>query len=137
MNFDLSIAKKQSDENPVFYLQYAHARICSILRTIESENIRSDVANLNLLVTDEEQSLLKKLHQFEEEILYSAEVFETHRVCMYLEELAAAFHRFYTFCRILGTEKDLAEARLALALAVKTVLSNGLGILGVSAPEKM
>ncbi|HSL88797.1 MAG TPA: arginine--tRNA ligase [Ignavibacteriaceae bacterium] len=137
MNFDLSVAKKQSDENPVFYLQYAHARICSILRTIESENIRSDVANLNLLMTDEEQSLLKKLNQFEEEILYSAEVFETHRICIYLEELAASFHRFYTFCRILGTEKKLAEARVALAFAAKIVLKNGLSILGVSAPKKM
>lgn len=137
MIFDLSVAKKQSDENPVFYLQYAHARICSILRTIESENLKSDISNLNLLVADEEQSLLKKLHQFEQEILYSAEVFETHRICIYLEELAAAFHKFYTFCRILGTEKKLAEARVALAVAVKIVLKNGLAILGVSAPEKM
>ena len=137
MNFDLSVAKKQSDENPVFYLQYAHARICSILRTIEAENIKTDVTNLNLLVTDEEQTLLKKLHQFEEEILYSAEVFETHRICMYLEELAASFHRFYTFCRILGTERKLAEARVAIAVAAKTVIKNGLRILGVSAPEKM
>lgn len=137
MNFDLSVAKKQSDENPVFYLQYAHARICSILRTIEGETLKTNISNLGLLVTDEEQSLLKKLHQFEEEIIYSAEVFETHRICMYLEELAAAFHRFYTFCRIIGTEKDLAEARLALALAVKIVLKNGLSILGVNAPERM
>ena len=137
MNFELSIAKKQSDENPVFYLQYAHARICSILRTIEREQLKSDLANLNLLITDEEQSLLKKIHQFEEEVLYSAEVFETHRICAYLEELAAAFHRFYTFSRILGTEKKLAEARVALALSTKTILKNGLNILGVTAPEKM
>lgn len=137
MNFDISVAKKQSDENPVFYLQYAHARICSILRAIEGESLKANTSNLNLLVTDEEQSLLKKLHQFEEEIIYSAEVFETHRICMYLEELAAAFHRFYTFCRILGTEKKLSEARIALAFAVKIVLKNGLSILGVSAPEKM
>lgn len=137
MNFELSLAKKQSDENPVFYLQYAHARICSILRTVEVENIKADISNLNLLKTDEEQSLLKKLYQFEDEVLYSAEIFETNKICAYLEELAAAFHRFYTFCRILGTEKNLAEARLALALAVKIVLKNGLNILGVSAPEKM
>lgn len=137
MNFELSIAKKQSDENPVFYLQYAHARICSILRTIESENLKPELTNLHLLNTDEEQSLLKILHQFEDEIVYSAEVFETHRICAYLEELAAAFHRFYTFCRILGTEKKHAEARVALAVATRIVIKNGLTILGVGAPDKM
>ena len=137
MNFDLTLAKKQSDENPVFYLQYAHARICSILRTVEEQNIKSSVENLDLLTTSEEQALLKKLHQFEDEILYSAENFEPNRVCAYLEELAAAFHKFYTFCRILGSEQKLAEARLALAEATKIVLANGLGILGVSAPERM
>lgn len=137
MNFDLTLAKKQSDENPVFYLQYAHARICSILRTVVEENIISSVKNLNLLVKDEEQQLLKKLNQYEEEILYASENFEPHKICTYLEELAAAFHKFYTFCRILGSEKKLAEARLALSEATKTVLQNGLGILGVSAPERM
>jgi arginyl-tRNA synthetase len=137
MNFDLTLAKKHSDENPVFYLQYAHARICSILRTVEEENIISSVENLNLLVKDEEQQLLKKLNQYEEEILYASENFEPHRICSYLEELAAAFHKFYTFCRILGSEKKLAEARLALAEATKTVLQNGLSILGVTAPERM
>lgn len=137
MNFELSLAKKQSDENPVFYLQYAHARICSILRTVEAEKIQADVSNLDLLTTEEEQTLLKKLYQFEDEVLYSAELFETNKICAYLEDLAAAFHRFYTFCRILGTEKKLADARLALSLAVKIVIKNGLSILGVSAPEKM
>ncbi|MFO7526639.1 MAG: arginine--tRNA ligase [Ignavibacteriaceae bacterium] len=137
MNFELSMAKKQSDENPVFYLQYAHARICSIIRTVEEEKLKPDASNLFLLKTDEEQLLLKKLHRFEEELIYCAEVFETHRICTYLEELAAAFHKFYTFSRILGTEKSLAEARLALAIATKTVIKNGLSILGVSAPEKM
>ena len=137
MNFDLTLAKKQSDENPVFYLQYAHARICSILRTVVEENIVSSVKNLNLLVKEEEQQLLKKLNKYEEEILYASENFEPHRICSYLEELAAAFHKFYTFCRILGSEKKLAEARLALAEATKIVLQNGLGILGVTAPERM
>ncbi len=137
MNFDLTLAKKQSDENPVFYLQYAHARICSILRTVVEEDIVSSVENLNLLVKEEEQQLLKKLNKYEEEILYASENFEPHRICSYLEELAAAFHKFYTFCRILGNEKKLAEARLALAEATKTVLQNGLGILGVTAPERM
>ncbi len=137
MNFDLLLAKKQSDENPVFYLQYAHARICSIVKMIEKENLHASTKNLELLSTDEEQQLLRKLHQFKNEVQLSAEFFETHRICTYLEELAAAFHKFYTFCRILGSERKLAEARLSLALATKIVLKNGLTILGVSAPERM
>lgn len=137
MNFDIDLAKKQSDENPVFYLQYAHARICSIIRTVESENLKPSTDNLNLLIEEEEQTLLKKLYKFEEEVLYSAENFEPQKICAYLEELAAAFHKFYTFRRILGSEKNIAEARLALAVATKVVIKNGLTILGVSAPEKM
>lgn len=137
MNFDLALAKKQSDENPVFYLQYAHARICSILRTIEGESLKASLEHLDLLVADEEQQLLKKINKFSEEVLNAAEIFETQRIANYLEELAAAFHKFYTFCRILGTEKNLAEARVALAVATKIVIKNGLSILGVSAPEKM
>jgi arginyl-tRNA synthetase len=137
MNFDLAVAKKQSDENPVFYLQYAHARICSVLKMIEKEELNASTENLDLLVANEEQQLLRKLHEFREEVLASAELFETHRICSYLEELAAAFHKFYTFCRILGTEKKLAEARVALAVATKIVLKNGLSILGVNAPERM
>ncbi len=137
MNFDLALAKKQSDENPVFYLQYAHARISSIIRMVEGESLKTSTENLGLLTANEEQQLLKKLHQFESEVLLSAEMYETHRICTYLEELAAAFHKFYTFCRIIGSEKNLAEARLALAVATRAVIKNGLTILGVSAPEKM
>jgi len=137
MNFDLTLAKKQSDENPVFYLQYAHARICSIIRATEKENLIASTEHLHLLNTEEEKDLLKKLNRFEEEVLNAAENFEPHRICFYLEELATSFHKFYTFRRILGSEKEVAEARLALITAVKIVLKNGLEILGVEAPEKM
>jgi arginyl-tRNA synthetase len=137
MNFDIDLAKKQNDENPVFYLQYAHARICSIIRAVETENLKPSAENLAMLDSEEEQTLLKKLHKFEEEVLYSAENFETQRICAYLEDLAAAFHKFYTFKRILGSEKNIAEARLALAVATKIVIKNGLNILGVTAPERM
>ncbi|MGE5440058.1 MAG: DALR anticodon-binding domain-containing protein, partial [Bacteroidota bacterium] len=99
--------------------------------------LHSSVENLNLLTTEEEQNLLKKLHQFSEEMLYSAENFESHRIAAYLEELAALFHRFYTQCRIIGSEKKLAEARIALCVAAQTVIRNGLKVLGVSAPDKM
>lgn len=137
LNFDIDIAKKQSDENPVFYLQYAHARISSILRMTASEGLNLSTENLGLLITDEEQNLLKKLYEFPDEVLYSAENFEPHRICVYLEELAALFHKFYTECRIIGSPKNLAEARIALIVAVQTVIKNGLKILGVSAPDKM
>ncbi|MEW5844501.1 MAG: arginine--tRNA ligase [Bacteroidota bacterium] len=137
LNFDIELAKKQSDENPVFYLQYAHARISSILRMTNDECLTSSTENLNLLTAKEEQSLLKKLYEFPNEIIYSAENFEAHRITTYLEELAALFHRFYTECRIIGSEKKLAEARIALCIATQTVIRNGLAILGVSAPDKM
>ncbi len=137
LNFDINLAKKQTDENPVFYLQYAHARISSILRMTKDENLNLSTENLELLTKDEEQNLLKKLYEFPYEVLYSAENFEPHRLCTYLEELAALFHKFYTECRIIGSPKELAEARIALIVAVQTVIRNGLRILGVSAPEKM
>jgi arginyl-tRNA synthetase len=137
MNFDLALAKKQSDENPVFYLQYAHARICSILKMVSEQNLIASTDNLHLLDNEIELLLVKKIHQFSDEILKSALQYEIHHICVYLEELASIFHKFYTFCRILGTEKDLAEARLALIGAVKIVIKNGLKVLGVSAPETM
>lgn len=137
MNFDLNLAKKHSDENPVFYLQYAHARICSILRMADSENISPSLDSLDLLQSEEELDLIKKFHQFRSEILSSAELCETNKLCNYLEELASLFHHFYTVRRIIGSERKLAEARLALIVAVKIILRNGLSILGVSAPEKM
>jgi arginyl-tRNA synthetase len=137
LNFDIELAKKHSDENPVFYLQYAHARICSILNMANEENLELSLENLELLNTDAEQKLLKKLAMFEEEVLINTENFEPHKIANYLEELAALFHKFYTECRIIGSPKELAQARIAIAIAVKTVIKNGLTILGVSAPEKM
>lgn len=137
MIFDLAVAKKQSDENPVFYLQYAHARISSILRRVKEEQLEVSINHLDLLIHEDEQALLKVLHNFEEEVLNSAENLESHKLCSYLYDLASAYHRFNRSCRILGTERNLAEARLALAYATMIVIKNGLSILGVSAPEQM
>ena len=137
MIFDLSVAKKQSDENPVFYLQYAHARICSILKRVKEEQLEVSINHLELLTHLDEQALIKVLHNFKEEVFLSAENLETHRLCTYLYDLAAAYHRFNRSCRILGSERNLAEARLALASAAMIVIRNGLSILGVSAPEEM
>ncbi len=137
LNFDINLAKKQSDENPVFYLQYAHARICSILRMAAEEGLSESLENLSALTETSEQNLLKKLFSFGEDITYAAENFEPHKVANYLEDLASAFHKFYTECRIIGSPPEVASARLALAIAVKTVMKNGLDLLGVSAPERM
>jgi arginyl-tRNA synthetase len=137
LNFDLDIAKKQSDENPVFYLQYAHARISSILRMTEEENINFSLENLELLTTESEQNLLKKLHTYQNDFEFAIENLEPHRISNYLEELAALFHKFYTECRIIGSEQKLAEARISLVIAVKIILRNGLSLLGLSAPERM
>ena len=137
LNFDIELAKKQSEENPVFYLQYAHARISSILRMVQGEGIEESTENIGLLETEAEQNLLKKLWQFKDEIFNAAVNFEPHKVAVYLEGLAAAFHKFYTDCRIIGSPKELAEARMALAVATKYAIKTGLGLLGVNAPEKM
>jgi len=137
LNFDLNLAVKHSEENPVFYLQYAHARICSILRMTDQEGLKMETDHLELLVTEEEQRLIKKLLSYPDVVESAAKVLDAVILCAYLEELAATFHKFYTVCRIIGSEPGLAGARLALVNAVKTVISNGLGILGVTAPEKM
>lgn len=137
MNFDLALAKKQSDENPVFYLQYAHARISSILRRLKEEELEVSVNNLEVLTHPDEQALIKLLHSFKEEVFISAVNLETHRLCTYLYNLAASYHRYNKSCRILGTEKKLAEARLALSCATMVIINNGLSILGVTAPEQM
>ncbi|MBU2491141.1 MAG: arginine--tRNA ligase [Bacteroidetes bacterium] len=137
LNFDLELAKKHSDENPVFYLQYAHARISSILKVTHEQGLKLSTQNLELLVTESELNILKKLSIFKEEILYSAIQFEPHRIAVYLLELAGLFHKFYNECRIIGSENKLAEARIALVTAVQIVIRNGLRILGVTAPEKM
>jgi len=118
-------------------LQYAHARISSIVRNTNEQKLKASMENLELLNMEAEVNLMKVLHQFREEVLYSAESYEPHRIANYLEDLAASFHRFYTDCRILGTEQKLAEARIALAVATQIVIKNGLSILGVTAPDRM
>lgn len=137
LNFDIELAKKQSDENPVFYLQYAHARISSIFRMANEQGLTEATNNLDLLTTKAETNLLKVIHRFKDEINYACEHLEPHRIANYLIELAGAFHSFYAECRILGVDKPLAQARLALAKSTQILLKIGLGILGVNAPDQM
>ncbi|MGD0338675.1 MAG: arginine--tRNA ligase [Bacteroidota bacterium] len=138
LEFDLELAKEQSDKNPVYYLQYAHARIASILRFAESEG--ADVTgspDLSLLQHESEVSLMKMLIDFPNVILLCAVMLEPHHLCDYLHDVATEFHQFYHHCRVVTENKEVSKARLALSLATKTVLANGLGILGITAPEKM
>jgi arginyl-tRNA synthetase len=144
LEFDLNLAKEQSEKNPVYYLQYAHARIASILRFGVSEGIITSEASpeaigadLGLLNHPSEIALIKLLLDFPTVVEASAITFEPHRLTSYLHDVATGLHKFYQDVKVVIPEKPLALARLGLCLGTKTVLANGLKLLGVSAPEKM
>ncbi|HXG00202.1 MAG TPA: arginine--tRNA ligase [Bacteroidota bacterium] len=138
LNFDLDLAKKQSEENPVYYVQYAHARICSIMRKAEEEGKRLlPNPDLTLLSSQYELALIKLLLQFPDIVAYCAGTFEIHRMAEYLHDVATVFHKFYHNCRVVSDEENLTQARLALCHATRIVLRNGFSVLGISAPEKM
>ena len=138
LDFDLDLAKSRSNENPVYYIQYAHARICSIFRQAAENNLQvGEVPELSLLTDDTEIALINKLQKYEEEIERAAAEYAPQRIARYAYELAGCFHSFYNQCRILGVEDKLAEARLALVTVTAQAIRHALGILGVSAPEHM
>ena len=140
MEFDLGLAVREDSENPVYYVQYAHARICSLLSRLGEEGEKVPAAqdvDASLMTTPEELALMKALAQFPEEIHLAARDYDPSRINRYLVSLAGDFHRFYNSCRIKGEEPAVLSARLKLADTVRAVLSNGMGLLGVSAPEKM
>lgn len=139
MNFDMGLAKSTSAENPVYYVQYAHARISSILRSgVEQGFALSKDANLALLNSEADYDLLKVLGEFPDVVAEAAEKRIPHRIVRFLNDLAAAFHRFYNANKVLDVEnREVSEARLALIKATQITLRNGLTLLGVSAPEKM
>ena len=138
LDFDLNLAKEKSNDNPVYYVQYAHARICSILRTAAEQCVDSDkTPDMMLLTTPAERDLLRKLADFPDEVAAAARLREPHRVAVYLTEVAAAFHNFYGQCHCLTDDQELTCARLHLIRLAAGVIRRGLGALGVSAPEKM
>jgi len=142
LEFDIALAKEQSDKNPVFYLQYAHARICSIFTQLKEKGLHLDTTDVNsikfsCLEHPSEINLIREIAKFEYVVESSASKAEPHIVADYLRDVAGKFHSFYHDCRIIGQEEELAIARLSLAEATRTVLKNGLAILGISAPEKM
>ena len=140
MDFDLGLAVREDSENPVYYIQYAYARICSLLKTMADDGRSvpaADKADLSLLSGEQERALIKELANFSEEIRMAARDYDPSYINRYLMRLAGAFHRFYNACRIKGEADDVANARLLLAAATRQVLANGLTILGLSKPEKM
>ncbi len=138
LNFDLKLAKTQSEENPVFYNQYAHARICSILRNAEEMGVHfQGTTDFSPLNEPAEMELILKLMEFPKIVLKCATEYEPHLLLTYMSEVSTAFHKFYTECRVLGEAPEITQARLGLCLATRTVLANGFRILSITAPERM
>ena len=140
MEFDLGLAVREDSENPIYYVEYAHARICSLLRAMEAEGVQvpsQGEVDQAILCGEKEKALIKQLAQFCEEIKLSARDYDPSHINRYLQELAACFHRFYGECRIKGEAPAVMAARLKLADDTRVVLRNGLKLIGVDAPEKM
>ncbi len=139
LDFDIEVAKRQTEENPVFYVQYAHARICSIKRNAREKGISLDAlgADLSPLVQREEKAIMRVLSRFPDVVEGAARALEPHRLTYYLQELASCFHGYYNRFRVLVEDEALRNARFALCEAVRLVIAEGLRLLGVSAPEVM
>ena len=140
MEIDLGLAVREDSENPVYYVQYAYARICTLLKALAAEGFdvpAAAQADLALLTADEEKALIKQLAQYPVVVRLAARDYDPSFINRYLSELAAAFHKFYNACRIKGEEKNVLLARLKLADTARAVLKNGMTLIGCSAPEKM
>ena len=138
LDFDLDVAKDQSEKNPVFYLQYAYARICNIIkRADEVEQNQKQPNNNSLLVHKDEMNMLKHMVRFPEVIDIAYENLEPQHIANYLQQLASFFHKFYSQCKVINDNKDLTYARIRLIKSVKIILNNGFNILGIHSPERM
>ncbi len=139
MDFDLDLAKSKTNENPVYYIQYAHARICSVFRQANEKEIEVDhgQANLSLLTEGIEKNIIKELSRYKSVLESSAIQYEPHQLAYYLRDLSTHFHSYYNACKFIVEDKHLTQARLSLIHATRQILINGLSILGVSAPESM
>ena len=140
LDFDLDLAVEQSSSNPVYYVQYAHARICSILKNMAAENITPadcTAEQLALLSTSEERELIRLLAKYPAEIIDAAKYYDPARITRYTQDLATQFHKFYNACRVKGESEDLMQARLSLCVAARTTLHNALTMMKIGAPESM
>lgn len=139
-DFDLDLAIEQSASNPVYYVQYAHARICSLFKKLEREGVSArscTLEELALLTAPEEKELIRHLAGYTGEIVEAAKDYDPSRITRYCTELAALFHKFYTSCRVMGEGEALMQARLSLCAAARTTLRNALDLLKIDAPESM
>ena len=140
MEFDLGLAVREDSENPVYYVQYAHARICSVLKKLEAAGVTfegADALDASLLTDPSEQALLRLLSAFPAEIAAAAEKYDPARITRYVIDIATAFHRFYNACRILEADPAVRQCRMALCLAVRSVIRNVLTMFKVTVPESM
>ncbi|MBT5375930.1 MAG: arginine--tRNA ligase, partial [Nitrospinaceae bacterium] len=140
LDFDLELAKKEAPENPVFYIQYAHARICSIFRTAEEEGVvwnRSAEIDLSPLVDEEEYAIIRAILAFPEVVEKSALAMEVHRISHFLLDLVSRFHGYYSRHRVVSEDKSLTLARLYLLDSLRITIRNGFELMGISTPEKM
>jgi arginyl-tRNA synthetase len=137
MDFDLELAKKQSADNPVYYVQYAHARICSILRLAEEKGIDYSRGDVSLLTTEPELTLIRQMTRLTEIIELISETLEPHHLPYYAQELATVFHSFYKQCRVVSKNQEMTQARLKLVKAAQIVLARTLKLMGMNAPESM
>lgn len=137
LEFDLDLAKQESSENPVYYVQYAHARICSILKAVGQELPQAAKVSLELLQEPAELELIRKIADFPDEIAQAAKALEPHRMARYAHDLASTFHTFYNSCRVLTDDAELKKSRLVLVNATRITLRNVLTLLGVNAPDRM
>jgi arginyl-tRNA synthetase len=137
MDFDLELAKKQSQDNPVYYVQYAHARVCSILRLAAEKGLDYHDGDVSLLTTEPELSLIRKMLRLSEIIDVIVQTSEPHHLTYYVQDLATVFHSFYKQCRVITEDETLTRARLKLVEATKVVLAKSLHLMGITSPEKM
>lgn len=140
MDFDLDLAVAQDNQNPVYYVQYAHARICSIIKALEADGIKARVCTdeeLAMLNTEEEKELIHHISLFESEIISAAKEYDPTKITRYVTQTATLFHKFYNACRVKGENEGLMQARLTLCMAVKTVIKNILTMFNISCPDKM
>lgn len=139
-DFDLDLAVEQTSSNPVYYVQYAHARICSIMNKLKAEGIEPrevTVDDLNRLTTPEETELIRRIAQFPNELVDAAKAYDPARITRYSTDLATLFHKFYNACKVIGEDESLMQARIALCMATRTTLRNALAVLNITAPESM
>ncbi len=140
MEFDLGLAVREDSENPVYYVQYAHARICTLLKALAAEGFavpKAEDVDFTVLTDETELELIKALSRYSEVVALAARAYDPSHINRYLTELAAAFHKFYSACRIKGEEKNVLLARLKLADTTRAVLKNAMTLIGCTAPEKM